>query len=137
MYIEKVADGDLVFFKTMADFVKFHELASLANLPEPPKKSPRGNKNGHVELYVETVRLPPNVTVDDLLPGVAKCYQIMSKNIEVEKLSESSAVIHYNDAYTFKAIFEFLKNLWDQNKDTSVEVPKQEEVTKVFENILK
>ncbi len=135
MYIEKVADGVLVFYKTMADFVKFHQLAGLVNIPAPPQKHSPDRKNGFVEFYVETVKLPPNITVDDLLPGVAKCYQIISKNIEVEKTSESSGVIRYKDGYTFEAIIEFLKDFWDKNKDVSLDILKIEEDIRVFENL--
>ncbi len=135
MYIEKVADGVLVFYKSMTDFVKFHQVAGLVNLPEPPRNHSPNKKNGLVEFYVETVKLPPNITVDDLLPGVARCYQMISKNIEVEKTSESSGVIRYKDAYTFEALIEFLMDFWDKNKDARLDIPKNEEVTGVFENL--
>ncbi len=135
MAIENVADGALVFYKSVVDFMKFHQFANLVSIPKPPQNYPPRRKNEDVELYVETVRLPDNVTVDDLLPGVTKCYQIVSKNIEVEKLSDTSAVIHYHDAYTFQAIIEFLKDFWDKNKDAGLDVLKKEKETNVFENI--
>jgi len=134
--IEMVMDGMLVFFKSMGDFVKFHQLSEVVSLPERlfPSSSPR-KKNGNVELFVELVKLPPQVTIDDLLPGVATCYQIVSKEIEVEKLSESSAVIRYIDVQTFEGVFDFLKEIWDQNTVPSQIIPKREEVRRVFNKV--
>lgn len=134
MYIENIADGALIFFKGMIDFVRFHQLARLVSIPAPPQNLP-DKDNDDVELYIEVIKLPTNVTVDDLLPGVAKCYQIISKKIEVQKLSETSAVIRYHDAYIFEAIIEFLKDFWDKNRDVNHKVPNKAEVIKVFENL--
>ncbi len=136
MAIENVVDGALVFYKTVADFAKFHQAADLISpLKHPLATTPR-NKNDHVELHVEAIRLPPNVTVDDMITKVAKSYETLSESIKVEKLSESSAVIHYYSASTIEKIFEYLKELWDQNRgDASQNVPKREEVADLSHNI--
>ncbi len=136
-YIEKVMDGVVIFYKTLADFVKFHQAADLISIPKSPPHSSPPNKNNEINMYVDAIRLPPNVTMEDLLPGVAKCYQIISKDITVERVSDSSAVIHYENAATFEAIFEHLKALWPQNKeDASQEYPKTKEVARSFDNLL-
>ncbi len=116
-YIEKVIDGVLIFYKSVTDFVKCHELAIPLSIPESLHASTPRNKNGHIELYVEVVRMPPNVNMEEIMLGVTKAYQILSKDIKVERLSKSSGVIHYGDAANVEAILENLMKIWDLNRE--------------------
>ncbi|OLS15895.1 MAG: hypothetical protein RBG13Loki_0486 [Promethearchaeota archaeon CR_4] len=127
IFIEKVIDGALIFFKSMKDFINFHQILVHVNIPEfPSQPSSRLKKDNIVEIFVEIIKLPHNVTIDDLMPGVATCYRIISKNIEVEKLSATTVIFRYLDANSFVAIFDFLKVLWDQNNAATSVMPKME-----------
>jgi hypothetical protein len=57
------------------------------------------------------------VNMEEIMPGVAKAYQILSKDIKVERLSKSSGVIHYGDAANVEAILENLMRIWDLNRE--------------------
>jgi hypothetical protein len=138
IYIENVLDGALVFYKTITDFMNFHKLADTFFIPVPARAAISRNKNGHVELFVELVKIPPNVKIDDLMPGVIESYQIVSKDIKVERLSETSAVVHYGDALNVEAILEMLMKFWDETRgDITVNAPKRREIPKLFENLPK
>jgi len=132
MYVELVMDGAIIFFESPQDFAKFHQFCEIMTLPPlPPKKKP-SKKDGPVELIVDSIRRPPGISPDELVEGVTKCYQFMSKDIEVEKISDERAIIRYKSAEIFERAFAFLQQFWDQKEESTQFEPKTKFIATAF-----
>jgi predicted peroxiredoxin len=132
VYIETTIDGAVIFFESLEDFVKFHQLSEAITLPPLPEEAMPSKKDQVVEMIVDNVHRPQGITPDELVEGVAKCYGIMSKDIEVEKISEDRAIIRYRSVRVIEQSLEMLQKIWDQKEKIEPFEPNSKFIANAF-----
>ncbi len=105
-FAEAVADGALLFYETVKDFIKFHEITG-----QLPKINPNKRGSPPVTLHSTAIQSPPGFHLQEYISLLQNAYEVLSDTIRVEKGAEGGVDIIYENGDVLEEVFKTIGRL--------------------------